>query len=116
MLAQHDLLVSIGANLFTLSLPGEIEAMPENYPVIHLDTDPWELAKNYPEQVSILGEPKVTLPELTQAMPQGSLGQRGRRRGKTAGAREGGGRRQPAQAEHHGRCAGGTSSNPSAGA
>ena len=68
MLMQHDLLVSIGADLFTLSLPGEVESMPENFPVVHLDTDPWELAKNYPEQVSILGEPKVTLPELTQAL------------------------------------------------
>jgi benzoylformate decarboxylase len=35
---------------------------------VHLDTDPWELGKNYPEQVSILGEPKVTLPELTEAV------------------------------------------------
>jgi benzoylformate decarboxylase len=68
MLAQHDLLVSIGADLFTLSLPGEVESMPEGYPVVHLDTDPWELGKNYPEQVSILGEPKVTLPELTEAV------------------------------------------------
>jgi benzoylformate decarboxylase len=33
-----------------------------------LDTNPWELAKNYPETVSILGEPKVTLPELTEAV------------------------------------------------
>ena len=70
MLNQHDLLVSIGADLFTLSLPGDVESMPEDYPVIHLDTDPWELAKNYPEKVSILGEPKVTLPELTAAVRQ----------------------------------------------
>jgi benzoylformate decarboxylase len=68
MLTQHDLMVSIGGDLFTLSLPGEVEAMPEGYPVVHLDTDPWELAKNYPEQVAILGEPKVTLPELTKAL------------------------------------------------
>jgi len=68
MLVQHDLLVSIGGDLFTLSLPGDVESMPEDYPVIHLDTDPWELAKNYPEQVSILGEPKITLPELTAAV------------------------------------------------
>jgi benzoylformate decarboxylase len=68
LLMQHDLLVSIGADLFTLSLPGEVESMPEDLPVIHLDTNPWELAKNYPEQVSILGEPKVTLPELTRAV------------------------------------------------
>ena len=70
LLSQHDLLVSIGADLFTLSLPGEVESMPEAYPVIHLDTDPWELAKNYPEKVSILGEPRVTLPELTAAVRQ----------------------------------------------
>ncbi|MBN8871782.1 MAG: thiamine pyrophosphate-binding protein [Rhodospirillales bacterium] len=68
MLAQHDLLVSVGGDLFTLSLPGEVESLPEGMPVVHLDTDPWELAKNYPEQVSILGEPKVTLPELTTAV------------------------------------------------
>jgi benzoylformate decarboxylase len=70
LLSQHDLLVSVGGDLFTLSLPGEVESMPEGYPVIHLDTDPWELAKNYPEKVSILGEPKVTLPELTEAVRQ----------------------------------------------
>src|ERR1700761_3681116 len=68
MLSQHDLLVSLGGDLFTLSLPGDTEAMPENFPVVHLDTDPWELAKNYPEAVSILGEPKVTLPEMTAAL------------------------------------------------
>ena len=68
MLMQHDLLVSVGGDLFTLSLPGDVEPMPEDFPVIHLDTNPWELGKNYPEQVSILGEPKVTLPELTEAL------------------------------------------------
>jgi benzoylformate decarboxylase len=70
LLTQHDLLVSIGADLFTLSLPDDVDSMPEGYPVVHLDTDPWELAKNYPEKVSILGEPKVTLPELTDAVRQ----------------------------------------------
>jgi benzoylformate decarboxylase len=68
MLSQHDLLISIGGDLFTLSLPGTGEAMPEDYPVVHLDTNPWELAKNYPETVSILGEPRATLPELTEAV------------------------------------------------
>lgn len=74
MLTQHDLLVSVGGDLFTLSLPGEVESMPEDLPVIHLDTDPWELAKNYPEKVSILGEPKVTLPELIEAVRKARSG------------------------------------------
>ena len=68
MLVQHDLLVSIGADLFTLSLPDDVESMPEGMPVIHLDTNPWELGKNYPAKVAILGEPKTTLPEMTQAL------------------------------------------------
>ena len=36
--------------------------------MIHLDTDPWELGKNYPAEVAILGDPKGTLPELTDAI------------------------------------------------
>jgi len=68
MLMQHDLLLSVGADLFTLSLPDEVEAMPEGMPIVHIDTDPWELGKNYPAEVAILGEPKTTLPELTAAI------------------------------------------------
>ena len=68
MLGQHDLLVSIGADLFTLSLPDDVEPMPEGMDVVHLDTNPWELGKNYPAKVAILGEPKTTLPEMTAAL------------------------------------------------
>ncbi len=68
MLRQHDLLVSVGADLFTLSLPDEVDSMPEGMPIVHLDTNPWELGKNYPAKVAILGEPKATLPELTAAV------------------------------------------------
>jgi benzoylformate decarboxylase len=39
--------------------------MPPDIKLIHLDVDPWELGKNYPPQVAILGDPKATLPELT---------------------------------------------------
>jgi benzoylformate decarboxylase len=63
-----DLLVSIGGDVFTLSLPSEIEPLPEGMKVVHLDTDPWEIGKNYPVTAGILGDPKATLPELTVAM------------------------------------------------
>ncbi len=68
VLDQHDLLFSVGADLFTLSLPSAIEPMPPGLPLIHLDTDPWELGKNYPAQVAILGDPKSTLTELAAAV------------------------------------------------
>jgi benzoylformate decarboxylase len=68
VLDQHDLLFSVGADLFTLSLPSDIEPMPPGLPLIHLDTDPWELGKNYSAQVAILGDPQSTLAELTPAV------------------------------------------------
>src|SRR5690242_8480452 len=64
ILEQHDLLFSVGGDLFTLSLPSEIEAVPEGLAIVHLDTDAWELGKNYAARAAILGDPKATLPEL----------------------------------------------------
>ena len=64
-LAQHDVLFSVGGDLFTLSLPSSVELIPKHLRIIHLDLDPWELGKNFPADVAILGDPKATLPELT---------------------------------------------------
>ena len=68
LLMRHDLLFSVGGDLFTLSLPDDTDPMPPGMTIVHLDVNPWELGKNYPEAVSILGEPKATLPELSEAV------------------------------------------------
>lgn len=68
LLAQHDLVFSVGGNFFTLSLPSEVDPMPPGLQVIQLDPDPWEIGKNYPAAVGIVGDPKATLPDLTQAL------------------------------------------------
>ncbi len=67
-LMRHDLLFSVGGDLFTLSLPDDVDPMPPGLPIVHLDVNPWELGKNYPTAVAILGEPKATLPELSEAV------------------------------------------------
>ena len=78
ILEQYDVLFSVGGDLFTLSLPSDIEPMPAGLTLIHLDTDPWELGKNYPPQVAILGDPKTTLPDITEALRKAmSSGTRG---------------------------------------
>lgn len=63
-LARHDVLFSVGGDLFTLSLPSDVEPVPPDLDIIHLDNDPWELGKNFPADVAILGDPKGSLPEL----------------------------------------------------
>ncbi|HUN49106.1 MAG TPA: thiamine pyrophosphate-binding protein [Stellaceae bacterium] len=68
MLEQHDLLFSVGGDLFTMSLPSDVDPMPPGLPIVHIDTDPWELGKNYPADVAILGDPKPTLAELLAAV------------------------------------------------
>jgi len=65
---QYDLVFSVGGDLFTLSLPSPVHPIPDDLQVIHLDVDPWELGKNYPPAVAILGDPKTTLPDLTAAL------------------------------------------------
>jgi benzoylformate decarboxylase len=67
-LAPHDLLLSIGGDLLTMSLPSEIDPVPPGLPIIHLDADPWQIGKNYPAEVAILADPKAALPELTDAV------------------------------------------------
>ena len=66
-LDAHDVLFSVGGDLFTWSLPSKVEPLPPGMRLIHLDTDPWEIGKNYPAEAAILGDPKATLPELTAA-------------------------------------------------
>ncbi|HUF91708.1 MAG TPA: thiamine pyrophosphate-binding protein [Candidatus Limnocylindria bacterium] len=67
-LMRHDLLFSVGGDLFTLSLPSDVDPMPDGLDVVHIDVDPWELGKNYAAKVAIQGDPKATLPELIEAV------------------------------------------------
>jgi len=76
LLMRHDLLFSVGGDLFTLSLPDDVDPMPPGLTVVHLDVNPWELGKNYPAEVAIFGEPKATLPEISEAIRR-NTGQNG---------------------------------------
>jgi benzoylformate decarboxylase len=89
ILEQYDVLFSVGGDLFTLSLPSDIEPMPKELTLIHLDDDPWELGKNYPPKVAILGDPKTTLPDITKAVREAmSSGARGAARERLDAAKQ----------------------------
>ena len=68
VLQQHDVLLSVGGDLFTLSLPSEVDPIPPELTIIHLDIDAWEIGKNYAAKAAILGDPKASLPELTATL------------------------------------------------
>src|SRR5205807_5309813 len=87
VLEQYDVLFSVGSDLFTLSLPSDTDPMPPGLALVHLDTDPWELGKNYPPAVAILGDPKATLPDITAAVRERlTSGARGAARERFAAA------------------------------
>ena len=65
VMANHDLLISIGADLMTQSQATGTEALAPNTAVIHLDDEPWQIGKNFAATAAIQGDAKATLPELT---------------------------------------------------
>ena len=67
-LMRHDLLFSVGGDLFTLSLPSDVEPVPPGLSIVQVDVDPWELGKNYAAAVAVQGDPRATLPELVEAV------------------------------------------------
>ena len=67
-LQDADVILAVGADLMTMSLPSDIDPMPPGAEIIHLHLDPWEIGKNYPAKIAILCDPKETLPEVEKAL------------------------------------------------
>lgn len=64
VLGEADIVFTVGADMFTMSLYTEVDPFPPGMRCVCLHLDPWEIAKNRPVDVGILGDPKATLAEL----------------------------------------------------
>ena len=87
VLDQHDLLFSVGGDLFTLSLPSDDRADAAGHARSSTSTPiPGSSARTIPAEVAILGDPKATLPELTAAI-ESAMTERRARRARASGSR-----------------------------
>ncbi|HLW65285.1 MAG TPA: thiamine pyrophosphate-dependent enzyme, partial [Gemmataceae bacterium] len=64
-----DVLFVIGMNLLRMYIHHELERpIPESSRIVHLDSNAWEIGKNYGVEVSLLGDPKTGLEELAAVL------------------------------------------------
>lgn len=64
-LADFDVVLVVGMNLLRSYIYHEpSRPIPETVRLVQMDNDPWQLAKNYPIEVGLLGDLKVGLAEL----------------------------------------------------
>src|SRR5215831_19150864 len=67
-LEECDVLLIVGANVFTWFLHTEGAPFPRGLRVIQIDDDPWEIGRSYPVALGIAADPKATLAELASAV------------------------------------------------
>lgn len=68
-LRDYDVLLVVGMDLLRQYVYHEpARAIPEHIRLVHLDEDAWQLGKNYPVEVGVLGHTKMSLAELDAAL------------------------------------------------
>lgn len=81
-LAEFDVLLVVGMKLFQQYIYHEPSPLPEHIRLVQIDENPWELNKNYPVEVALLGHPKSTLAELAYLLEELLQGPAGEVAGK----------------------------------
>lgn len=69
-LRDYDVLFIAGMDVFRQYLYYEPRAIPEDTRLVQLDEDPWQLGKNYPLEVGLLGSTKAGLAELDAVLAE----------------------------------------------
>jgi benzoylformate decarboxylase len=64
-LKEYDVLLVVGMDLLRQYIYFEpSRPIPEHIRLVHIDESPWQIGKNYPVQVGVLGDTKVALAEM----------------------------------------------------
>jgi benzoylformate decarboxylase len=67
-LSPFDVLLVVGMKLFQQYIYHEPSPLPAHVRLVQIDENPWELSKNYPVEVGLLGHPKTALQELARLL------------------------------------------------
>jgi benzoylformate decarboxylase len=65
ILAKHDLLIVLGADPVRMSVWSEVEAKPEDLPVVHIGLVDWDMGKNFAAEIAVHADVRETLLALT---------------------------------------------------
>ena len=92
-LDEFDVLLVVGMDLLRQYVYHEpARAIPEHIRLVHLDEDPYQLGKNYPVEVGLIGDAKTGLAELDGVLDAaddaGSQTGRGQRSRSETGGRQ----------------------------
>jgi benzoylformate decarboxylase len=69
VLADFDVLLVVGMNLLRSYIYHEpSRPIPEHIRLVQMDNDPWEIAKNYPVEVGLIGDLKAGLAEFDSVL------------------------------------------------
>jgi benzoylformate decarboxylase len=85
-LDEYDVILVVGMDLLRQYVYHEpARPIPEHIRLIHLDADPWQMNKNYPLEVGLIGDPGTGLAELERLVAEHLTAEQveaARRRGK----------------------------------
>lgn len=71
-LAEYDVALVVGMDLLRQYVYHEpARAIPESLRLVHIDEDAWQLNKNYPVEVGVIGDTKSSLEELGELLADG---------------------------------------------
>ncbi len=65
LLSPYDTLICIGADVLQMSVWSPLEPLPPGMAVVQLGLRDWEMGKNYPAELALRADVKVTLEALT---------------------------------------------------
>ena len=66
--SQADAVLVVGTYVFPEVFAALDGVFADGAPVVHVDVDPWEIAKNFPVDVGLLADPKLTLGALADEL------------------------------------------------